>query len=248
MSQLILHIPHSSTIIPFLDGYVPDQITLDEEILKLTDWYTDDLFHSEDDIIIKANFSRIFCDVERFEDDSLEVMASKGMGVLYEKLDNGDPLRNVTSILREKILCEFYRPHHMRFTEAVRNQLDKYSSALILDCHSFPDIPMKRDLDQTLKRPDFNIGTDAFHTPPNLIEVSVDFFDSLGYTLGINLPYSGTIVPMNFYQKDNKVKSIMLEINRRLYLTENSNEKSVNYRAIKQVVKDFMALIKNEQT
>jgi len=67
-NKLILHLPHSSTNIPLNEGYIVDSIALESEILKLTDWYTDDLFYSEGDEMIKAEFSRIFCDPERFTD------------------------------------------------------------------------------------------------------------------------------------------------------------------------------------
>ncbi len=92
MNNLILHIPHSSIIIPFKEGYSVSDVIINQEILKLTDWYTDDLFENEKDISIKTPFSRIFCDTERFSDDSQEVMAKYGMGVLYEKTDTGEPL------------------------------------------------------------------------------------------------------------------------------------------------------------
>ena len=104
MKNLILHIPHSSTIIPIKDGYCVTDEILNQEILKLTDWHTDDLFENEMDISIKAPFSRIFCDTERFSDDSQEIMAQFGMGVLYEKTDTGEPLRKVTPELRKSIL------------------------------------------------------------------------------------------------------------------------------------------------
>ena len=45
--KIILHIPHSSTKISLYDGYLVDSTVLDKEILKLTDWYTDDLFYSD---------------------------------------------------------------------------------------------------------------------------------------------------------------------------------------------------------
>jgi N-formylglutamate deformylase len=245
MKNLILHIPHSSTIIPFKEGYCITDEILNQEILKLTDWYTDDLFENEIDISIKAPFSRIFCDTERFSDDSQEIMSKFGMGVLYEKTDTGEPLRNITSELRKHILENYYWKHHKRLTESVKLQLQEYSTATIVDCHSFPHKPLKRVLDQSSFRPDFNIGTDAYHTPQKWIDASIAFFEEKGYSLGVDKPYEGTIVPMDYYKKNKNVQSIMLEINRGLYLQEPSNKKSIQYQKTKQVVQEFLGVIRN---
>jgi N-formylglutamate amidohydrolase len=242
--KLILHIPHASTRIPFMDGYVADEKSLEKEMLKLTDWHTDDLFDSTDDEVIRADFSRIFCDAERFTDDEQEVMSKFGMGVLYEKTDDGQLMRNVSQALRKKILPEFYCKHHAQFNEAVNNQLNHFGKALIIDCHSYPSIPLHRDLDQTPNRPDFNIGTDTFHTPPHLVKLAESFFENTGYTLGVDKPYSGAIVPLEHYHKNKNVQSIMLEINRALYLNEPGNEKSSNYAKIKMVTQEFMRVMK----
>ena len=56
MRRLILHIPHAATNIPITEGYSVSETILDQEILKLTDWYTDDLFENNTDISIKAPF------------------------------------------------------------------------------------------------------------------------------------------------------------------------------------------------
>ena len=242
--QLILHIPHASTRIPFMDGYVADEKSLEKEMLKLTDWYTDDLFDSTDDEVIRADFSRIFCDAERFMDDEHEVMAKFGMGVLYEKRDDGELMRKVSQALKEKVLSEFYWNHHAKFNEAVNNQLHQFGKALIIDCHSYPSIPLYRDLDQTLNRPDFNIGTDTFHTPPHLVKLAESFFENAGYSLGVDKPYSGAIVPLEHYHKNKSVQSIMLEINRALYLNEPGNEKSFSYAKIKMVTQEFISVMK----
>jgi N-formylglutamate amidohydrolase len=203
--KLILHIPHSSTKIPFYKGYLVDSTVLDKEILRLTDWFTDDLFYSDEDEMIIADFSRIFCDAERFTDDSQEVMAQYGMGVLYEKSDNGEEIRIVTPELREKVLTTYYWKHHHKFSLAVKNQLDINGKAIIIDCHLYPSKPLERDLDKNPKRPDFNIGTDSFHTPKELIDISVSLFEKAGYTLGIDWPYKGSIVPLEHYQKKTKM-------------------------------------------
>ena len=243
--QIILHIPHSSTVIPFKEGYLVDDTALEKEMLKLTDWYTDDLFYSDDDAMIKAEFSRIFCDPERFAEDAQEIMAQFGMGVLYEKNDDGEVIRSISPKLREQILNNYYRRHHKKLNDAVNNQLKLFGKTLILDCHSFPNKPLKRDLDKRPGRPDFNIGTDPYHTPKHLIDVSKAFFENAGYTLGIDWPYNGSIVPLEHYHKNKNVQTIMLEINRSLYLEEPGNEKSTRYPEIKKITSEFIHTIKN---
>jgi N-formylglutamate deformylase len=244
-NQLILHIPHASTHFPHMAGFVVDSEVLEAEVLKLTDWYTDDLFFSSEDDMVKAEFSRVFCDVERFVDDSQEVMAQYGMGVLYEKSDAGETIRMLTPELRNKLLAEFYWKHHERLNNAVNNQLKLYGKALIVDCHSFPNTPFKRDLDKTANRPDFNIGTDPYHTPKYLIDLSVAFFERSGYTIGIDWPYKGSIVPQEHYQKNKNVESIMLEINRSLYMQDPNNDILENYIIVKEIIQDYIYAIKD---
>jgi len=247
MKKLVLHIPHSSTYIPSYEGYVADAHKIQNEILKITDWYTDDLFHSEKDITIVTPFSRIFCDVERFENDEDEVMSKVGMGVLYERFDNGEKLREVTPALRETVIQNYYRKHHAEFSDAVQKQLLEDGSALIIDCHSFPSTPLQCAINQIKNTPDFNIGVDPFHTSGELTEIAIEYFRKSDYSLGLDWPYSGTIVPMEYYQKNNKVQSIMLEVNRRLYLEEPTNNKSTNYEKTKEIISGFFNAIRKYQ-
>lgn len=244
MRKLVLHIPHSSTEIPILDGYVSSHDEIQQEIIKLTDWYTDDLFDSQVDDKIVTPFSRIFCDVERFADDELEVMSKFGMGVLYEKFDNGNQLRVVTPELKSDVLNDYYWVHHASLSEAVKMSLEQTELCLILDCHSFPATPLTRALVRDEIRPAFNIGTDLYHTPKYIIDESINYFETNGYTLGVDTPYSGSIVPMEYYQKDKRVTSIMLEVNRGLYLKENTNEKTENYNKTKEIVQGYMNLLR----
>lgn len=227
-----------------MEGYLGNNEILKKEILKLTDWYTDDIFYSEEDLMVIANFSRVFCDVERFTDDAIETMAKFGMGVLYEKSDDGENLRIITPEYKEMVLNAFYHPHHNQLNTSINNQLNHFGKALILDCHSFSNTPFIRDLDRNPNRPDFNIGTDDFHTPKNLTDLSVAFFEDKGFTVGLDWPYSGSIVPLEHYKKNINVQSIMLEINRSLYLEEPTNEKSENYPEIKKLVSEFIKTIK----
>lgn len=246
MKKLVLHIPHSSAKFPFGDGYVLSATELREEVLKLTDWHTEDLFASDKDTSVIFDFSRIFCDPERFADDEEEVMAKFGMGVLYETTDDGRVMRKVSSELRKRIIKEYYEPHHALFAQAVKEQLKQNSKALLIDCHSFCDTPFKRDLDKRPYRPDICLGTDEYHTSEKLLNFSIRYFENNGLSVAINTPYPGTIVPLEFYKRDKRVQSIMVEVNRKLYLQDGTNFKSNNYQVIKEIVQGYLAQIKEE--
>ena len=49
---------------------------------------------------------------------------------------------------------------------------------------------------------------------------------------------------MEYYGKNKSVQTLMLEINRKLYLKDNSNEKSAGYNEIRNITKSFLELIK----
>lgn len=163
---------------------------------------------------------------------------------MYERFDSDEILRIITPKIREGILSEYYWKHHDQLTAAVDNQLTSENCSLIVDCHSFPYTPLLKAVNQEKNTPDFNIGTDTYHTPQKYIEASIDYFKSKIYTLGIDWPYSGSIVPMKYYQKDKRVNSIMLEINRKLYLNEPLNEKSNRYFKTKEIVQSYLEMLR----
>jgi N-formylglutamate deformylase len=210
---MILHIPHSSTNTL---NYTFD-CDVSKELELLTDHDTDKLFQYDDASRLVFPVSRLICDVERFEDDQQEPMAKVGMGVCYEKTTAGDPLRQVTDDQRQEILKTYYRPHHERLTALVDAELAFKQHALIIDCHSFPNKPLQCDQNPTLFRPDICIGTHEFHTPPTLANFTYYFFRDRGYTVAFNLPYSGCMVPAAHYGKNERVYSVMLEVNRNVY-------------------------------
>lgn len=241
MDPIILHIPHSSPHVPFYDGFIIEKQTIHDEINLLTDWFTDELFDLPYPKLVTP-FSRVFCDVERFEDDSHEVMSQKGMGMCSTHLDNGDLMRVVEPGLRERIKSDYYIPHHRALEALTTELLYKYGQVTIIDCHSFSNIPFNRDLNKDIPRPDFCLGVDEYHTPENLYRPVQELLINLGYTVGINNPYSGTLIPMRYYQKNRNVNGLMIEINRRLYMTTLNGEivKTAGFERTKNIVKEIL--------
>jgi len=243
-NPLILHIPHSSTMIPDMNGYKLDFIELFKEMDILTDRYTDELFRSDKDITVRTDFSRIFCDVERFEDDKREVMAKYGMGAVYSHTDDGRLMRIVDRELRGRIIAEYYKPHHQDLFEAVDRQMKTYGEARIVDCHSFPDKPFHCDLNRDNERPDICIGRNSWHTPYSWVVAAMEFFRFKGLSVCIDIPYASTIIPQQYLYKNTRVKSIMIEVNRKLYMDEKTLERNKGFKSTQIMIHDFLYMIR----
>lgn len=76
-SPVLIHVPHASTFIPPNEKrfFLKDDLT--DELLKMTDLYTDELFDCRRDMLVFP-VSRLVCDVERFRDDTDEPMSEQG--------------------------------------------------------------------------------------------------------------------------------------------------------------------------
>jgi len=109
--------------------------------------------------------SSLVVDVERFRDDADEPVSKVGMGVIYTRTAHGKQLRRELDQHEKDSLMALYDAHHQALTEAVETELDREDKALIVDCHSFPSRPLPCDMDQSVPRPHFCIGTDPFHNP-----------------------------------------------------------------------------------
>lgn len=236
-TPILINVPHASTLIP------PEEAThfvtpyLKREIAVMTDWFCDDLYNTGHSML-RFPVSRLICDPERFRNDSEEIMSSVGMGAIYTLCSDGTPLKRVTPEYREALLRRYYDPYHVAFETAVKEKLEAHGKCLIIDGHSFPAKPLPYELDQKPLRPDICIGTDDYHTPQELVDALVTAFTAKGYTVTINRPFSGSIVPLKYYRKDKRVMSVMIEINRRLYLDENFN-KSGGYERVKDDIMDL---------
>jgi N-formylglutamate deformylase len=169
-------------------------------------------------------------------------MYKYGRGFYYTKTDSGLPLRNEKD---KEIVQKLYNDYHKGLTDLVRNKLENNDSCIIVDCHSFSDTPFETDLiklKENEKRPDICIGTDEFHTPEWLIRIFTFLFEKEGFSVQINNPYSGTIVPLEFYKKDVRVKSFMIEINRKLFIDNNKINKNKINKLNKTIQKIFCYL------
>ena len=240
---MILHIPHSSKVIPkgFLKYFLLSRAELTRELLNMTDHFTDELFQipSGEGEVLVFPVSRLLVDPERFVDDSDEPMSKKGMGCIYEKTHEGRPLKNCQYV-RQILIDRYYVPHHRRLLTLVDQSMERSDNALIIDCHSFPKSPLPYEIDQRENRPEICIGTDEFHTPTQLTEQVFTLFLKEGFNVEINRPFSGSMVPAEHYQSNRKVRSVMIEVRRDMYMDEVTGIKTKQFGETKRFIKQTL--------
>lgn len=226
---MILHIPHSSTkMIPSV--HVPH---LEGSINLMTDWYTDELFASDEAAnTLVFDHSRLVVDVERFMVD--DPMEKHGKGFMYSKDVYGYPIArdSVTEI-------ELYMGHHDRLNNIVSESFSLWPIVTIVDCHSFNDIPLRWE-DYSSERPHICIGfSDVRHH--DLVSLVAKYFNTNGMSVEFNSPYEGSIMP-GMFRDDSNLYSIMIEVNKKLYLDDKYN-KNGDFSRIKSIITGALDVI-----
>lgn len=223
---LILHIPHASDHIPneLYEQFIVSKSELKTEIDLMTDHFTDWLIkplNAPTTRQIIAPVSRLVVDMERFSDDSQEVMSKVGMGVVYQKGSHRQVIRRQLSSKERKSLIEkYYKPHHDRLEKLTEQMLEQFCNAIIVDVHSYPSITLPYELDATQTRPEICIGTCDFDTPELLAVCLVESFNNKGFVTSLNSPFSGTLIPSKYWQNDSRVIGFMIEVRRDIYMNE----------------------------
>ena len=197
--NIVLNIPHSSIqgLFSKVSGWAYNANLLNKAI-KDTDWHTDFIFHSNIEKVHPVIFewSRYVVDVERLENDPLE---KEGYGMIYD-LNNGFK-RNLTEKDKE-MLFEMRNKHLQNVSDLITEK------TILIDCHSFnneiaPDVDICIGFNEDASKPDKEI-----------IDGICNIFKENGYNVDINNPYGNPLTPKAKYE----YKSIMIEINKKLYL------------------------------
>lgn len=215
---ILIHIPHSSLYIPRI--YKKISLVSEEELEKenifMCDNKIDELIDNKEQSLI-FNYSRLYCDVERFRDDS-EIMNKYGMGYIYTKTSTGKKIFDSPSLSHKKEIDLIYENHHKKLDDYVTRILNKYNKCIIIDLHSYSDHQVA-NLFNYQNTPDICLGTEEAYYNQELIDTIKEYFENYGYSVMLNYPYSGSIIPNKYFNKTNtNIVSVMIELNKKIYI------------------------------
>ena len=234
--NIVLHIPHNAKLIPTTiarkEGH-PHPKELEEKSFYLIDYFTFILFSPG---ILNPRVSRIISpihrmliDMERLPNDPLE---AKGFGIVSQwALDwYGISFRE-----RAMSLYNDYQEWGME----VINSLD---NPLLIDCHSFSEHPTP--LCECPPDIDICIGwnEDETRPPQDVLDTVVAYFTNLGYSVGLNEPFSNSKTfpgAINYH-------SLMIEINKRCYMNEETVEKTEGFFKLQKELFDLYNILLND--
>lgn len=225
--NIILNIPHANSVFPSVSEKEKweDKELLEAAIKDWTDWFTNEVFIPRDELReyitpVIFPYSRFFMDMERLVDDPL---ISIGQGITYTNF-NGNK-RDVC----QRDYMPIYYEHIGKFQDLLKE------NCLLIDCHSFPNSHADVDI---------CIGyNDDESYSEEIVSIIEKFFIGSGYTVARNTPYSNSLTPC----KPINYKSVMIELNKRIYMNEDTITPNENYTKLKEQINELYKKLLNLQ-
>jgi N-formylglutamate deformylase len=242
--------PHSGRVYPraLLENSRLDALTL----RRSEDAFVDELFASVPKLgapLIAARFPRAYCDVNRAPGELDPAMFS---GPLNMPVDPPSPrvlaglgvipriVRDGAEIYRGKLrpqdahlrMDQLYRPYHATLMALAEETLALFGTAIVVDCHSMPS---------ALGAPDIVLG-DRYgaSAPPSLTNWAENAFARAGFSVARNSPYAGGYTTILHGRSMAGCHALQIEINRSLYLDEDSLQRRAAFDSVKNRVTEAL--------
>ena len=68
-------------------------------------------------------------------------------------------------------------------------------------------------------------------------------FEELGWSVAVDKPFAGALVPMAFYRKDLRVRAIMIEVKRGLYMDEQSGARLPQFDDVRERIAGAVRIV-----
>lgn len=247
---LVCDSPHSGVIYPadFL-SCLPASVLRSGE-----DTYVDELWQALPSVgatLLAANFPRTYIDPNRELDDiDPNILAEPwtselhpteksrlGHGLIWSSVRNQEMYdRKLWVAEVENRIGTYHQPYHAALNRQIENAYERFGGVWHLNLHSMPSNSyelLEIDTDKPLA--DFVLGDrDGTTCDPTLTGIIEDFLLERGYTVARNDPFKGVALIARIGRPEENRHSLQIEVNRALYMDEDSYEKSANFTTLQK--------------
>mgnify|MGYP001260460329 FL=1 len=265
---LIIDSPHSGTEYPLDFNHQADFA----QLRQAEDSYVDELYKhvsSIGGVFLDAKFPRSYIDPNRSENDFIledlheknnsaceirfkpTIKSQLGIGLVWLKIPpNGEPMYKDKITLKQLMhrVNTYHRPYHKILKNILDNTYKKFGNFYHVNAHSMQNqATAMSDQSQGTKRPDFVIGDrEGTSCKRRFTDLIVDFLKSLNYSVDVNYPYKGMELIRAYSDPLQNKNSVQIEVNRKLYMNEETREKIDNFKILKQDLKKLINEIKKQ--
>jgi N-formylglutamate deformylase len=214
--------------------------------------------------LLCAHYSRMLIDLNRAPDDIDPALldhpwsgcnpskySDRGMGLIRRYALPGLPLyaAPLTVAQVQQRITDYYQPYH----KALKSKLDvlykDFGGVWHIDCHSMKSTGNQMNIDSGASRPDIVIGDDDGRSAESeFVDLVEHTFRKQGYKVVRNTPYKGGYLVTNYADKANNRHSIQIEVNRALYMDEDTTLPNDNFdkfqRDVSQVASQIADFVK----
>ena len=262
LSPLVLDSPHSGTHYPadFL-------FACDFSILRRAeDTHVEKLYDFAPALgvgWIEAFFPRSYLDVNRdttevdvglFDEAWPEAVATDakvlskvrlGKGLIWRVTDDGVPIyqRKLGVAEVQARIARCWQPYHAAVAQAIDAAHARHGYSIHINCHSMPAIASSHATEFPGEvHADFVVGNrDESTSSRSLALLICEHLTGLGYSVAYNHPYKGVELVRRYGEPAQHRHSIQLEINRKLYMDEETLEMSEGFKPLKATLHSLIS-------
>ncbi|MDP3169246.1 MAG: N-formylglutamate amidohydrolase, partial [Polaromonas sp.] len=151
-----------------------------------------------------------------------------GKGLIWRTTDEGLPIyqRKLTVAEVQARIAQCWQPYHAAVAQAINAAHARHGYSIHVNCHSMPAVASASATDFPGEaHADFVVGDrDGTTASEPLSRLVCEHLRSLGYSVAYNHPYKGVELVRRYGVPQQQRHSIQLEINRKLYMSEETLE------------------------
>ncbi len=167
----------------------------------------------------------------------------RGMGLIPRVCGKGDIALRTEPISVDDLKCrldDYYWPYHNFLCKILAGFISRDGVAFHVSCHSMSSVGGFAVVDPGRKRSDFDIGTRGGETcDASFSDAVVSFLKDKGYDATLNEHFPGAESVRKHGDPANDVHSLQIEINRSIYMDEDSYRRGDRFEAIQKDLADL---------
>ncbi|WP_372052968.1 N-formylglutamate amidohydrolase (plasmid) [Tistrella mobilis] len=171
-------------------------------------------------------------------------VSKRGLGLLKSKSRYGEPVheRKLTVAEIMERLDKYHRPYYRELAQNIERMKQAYGFVYHLSCHCMSAVGAPTHPDAGQERADFCVGNiNGTSSSDGFIEFVAETIRARGYSCTINTPYTGGELNARFGKPAEGIESIMVEINKKLFMDTKSFRKTDGFDRVKA---DVAAILK----